>query len=54
MATGWMKSQQCKSKALEDVYTPLNTTAAATNPKHLTNRISTSSCRQTVQNLKDI
>ncbi|CAM8978910.1 unnamed protein product [Rhodiola kirilowii] len=54
MASGWMKSLQCKSKALEDVYTPLNTTAAATNPKHLTNRISTSSCRQTVQNLKDI
>ncbi|CAM8915513.1 unnamed protein product [Rhodiola kirilowii] len=55
MATGWMKSLQCKSKALEDVYyTPLNTTATATNPKHLTNSISTSSCRQTVQNLKDI
>uniref|UniRef100_A0A7N0VFU2 Uncharacterized protein n=1 Tax=Kalanchoe fedtschenkoi TaxID=63787 RepID=A0A7N0VFU2_KALFE len=55
MATGWMKSMQCKSKTLQDVYTPLNnTTTSNTIPKHLTNRISSSSCRQTVQNLKDI
>ncbi|GAV67276.1 hypothetical protein CFOL_v3_10782 [Cephalotus follicularis] len=43
MASGWVKSLQCKSKAFEDVYHP--------NPKHL---IPSSSCRQSVQSIKDV
>ncbi|KAL5728238.1 hypothetical protein ACHQM5_001350 [Ranunculus cassubicifolius] len=46
MATGWVKSLQCKSNALDDVYTP--------NPKHFTNLLPSSSCRKSVQNLKDV
>lgn len=43
MASGWVKSLQCKSKAFEDVYHP--------NPKHL---IPSASCRKSVQNIKDV
>ncbi|TKY70846.1 hypothetical protein E2542_SST07140 [Spatholobus suberectus] len=43
MASGWMKSLQCKSRAYEDVYHP--------NSKYL---IPSSSCRKSVQNIKDV
>ncbi|XP_022737186.1 uncharacterized protein LOC111290052 [Durio zibethinus] len=43
MASGWVKSLQCKSRAFEDVYHP--------NPKHL---ISGSSCRRSSQSIKDV
>ncbi|PNX85827.1 hypothetical protein L195_g041901 [Trifolium pratense] len=43
MASKWMRSLQCKSKAFEDVYNPY--------PKIL---IPNASCRKTVQNIKDI
>lgn len=43
MATHWVKSLQCKSKAFEDVYHP--------NPKNL---IPSASCRKGVQSLKDV
>ncbi|WJX89011.1 hypothetical protein P8452_71039 [Trifolium repens] len=43
MASGWMKSLQCKSRAFEDVYNPY--------PKIL---LPSASCRKTVQNIKDI
>ncbi|KAF8379255.1 hypothetical protein HHK36_028687 [Tetracentron sinense] len=43
MATGWVKSLQCKSRAFEDVHHP--------NPKHL---LLSSSCGKTVQSLKDV
>ncbi|OIV92768.1 hypothetical protein TanjilG_00902 [Lupinus angustifolius] len=43
MASGWVKSLQCKSKAFEDVYHP--------NAKHLK---PTASCRNTIQNIKDV
>ncbi|QCD91576.1 uncharacterized protein LOC114172989 [Vigna unguiculata] len=43
MASGWMKSLQCKSRAYEDVYHP--------NSKNL---IPSSSCRKSVQNIKDV
>ncbi|KAK7307793.1 hypothetical protein VNO77_41170 [Canavalia gladiata] len=43
MASGWVKSLQCKSRAYEDVYHP--------NPKYL---IPTASCRNSVQNIKDV
>ncbi|XP_010264226.1 PREDICTED: uncharacterized protein LOC104602302 [Nelumbo nucifera] len=46
MATGWVKSLQCKSKAFEDVYHP--------NPKNLNHLLPGSSCRKSVQNLKDV
>ncbi|XP_042504334.1 uncharacterized protein LOC122081324 [Macadamia integrifolia] len=46
MATGWVKSLQCKSRAFEDVYHP--------NPKQLNHLIASSSCRKSVQNLKDV
>ncbi|XP_043715538.1 uncharacterized protein LOC122663932 [Telopea speciosissima] len=46
MATGWVKSLQCKSRAFEDVYHP--------NPKHLNHLLVSSSCRKSVQNLKDV
>ncbi|KAM1584525.1 hypothetical protein FF2_037433 [Malus domestica] len=43
MASGWVKSLQCKSRAFEDVYHP--------NPKNLMN---STSCRKSVQNIKDV
>lgn len=43
MASGWVKSLQCKSRAYEDVYHP--------NSKYL---IPSSSCRKSVQNIKDV
>ncbi|CAL0331693.1 unnamed protein product [Lupinus luteus] len=43
MASGWMKSLQCKSRAFEDVYHP--------NAKLLK---PTASCRNTLQNIKDV
>ncbi|XVE57696.1 hypothetical protein DITRI_Ditri04bG0110200 [Diplodiscus trichospermus] len=43
MASGWVKSLQCKSRAFEDVYHP--------NPKHF---IPTSSCRRSSQSIKDV
>ncbi|XP_050376660.1 uncharacterized protein LOC126794059 [Argentina anserina] len=43
MASGWVKSLQCKSRAYEDVYHP--------NPKTLMNSVS---CRKSVQNIKDV
>ncbi|XP_042510782.1 uncharacterized protein LOC122086134 [Macadamia integrifolia] len=46
MATGWVKSLQCKSRAFEDVYHP--------NPKHLNHLLASSSCRKSVQNIKDV
>ncbi|KAL6986055.1 hypothetical protein U1Q18_019422 [Sarracenia purpurea var. burkii] len=50
MATGWVKSLQCKSRALDDV---------VQNPHHHTNPnhrllLASSSCRKSVQNLKDV
>ncbi|KAK6947603.1 hypothetical protein RJ641_001076 [Dillenia turbinata] len=46
MATGWVKSLQCKSRAYEDVLHP--------NPKHLNHLLPSSSCRKSVQNVKDV
>ncbi|KMT12531.1 hypothetical protein BVRB_5g097800 [Beta vulgaris subsp. vulgaris] len=43
MAAGWMKSLQCKSKAVEDVHQP--------QPKQL---LTSTSCRNSFQNLKDV
>ncbi|XP_050226440.1 uncharacterized protein LOC126676307 [Mercurialis annua] len=43
MASGWMKSLQCKSRAFEDVINP--------NPKLL---IPSSSCRKSAQSIKDV
>ncbi|KAI4327100.1 hypothetical protein L6164_019600 [Bauhinia variegata] len=43
MASGWVKSLQCKSRAFEDVYHP--------NPKIL---IPSASCRKSVQSIKDV
>ncbi|XP_027361958.1 uncharacterized protein LOC113869703 [Abrus precatorius] len=43
MASGWVKSLQCKSRAYEDVYHP--------NPKYL---IPSASCKKSVQNIKDV
>ncbi|XP_054824366.1 uncharacterized protein LOC129322229 [Prosopis cineraria] len=43
MASGWVKSLQCKSRAFEDVYHP--------TPKIL---IPSASCRKSVQNIKDV
>ncbi|WCJ25974.1 zinc finger (C2H2 type) family protein [Euphorbia peplus] len=43
MASGWMKSLQCKSRAVEDVLNP--------NPKFL---IPSSSCRKSAQSIKDV
>ncbi|KAG8659420.1 uncharacterized protein LOC110610167 [Manihot esculenta] len=43
MASGWMRSLQCKSRAAEDVFIP--------NPKHL---IPSSSCRKSAQSIKDV
>ncbi|XVE65048.1 hypothetical protein DITRI_Ditri07aG0150900 [Diplodiscus trichospermus] len=43
MASGWVKSLQCKSRAFDDVYHP--------NPKHL---IPSSSCRRSSQSIKDV
>ncbi|KDP25640.1 hypothetical protein JCGZ_20796 [Jatropha curcas] len=43
MATRWMKSLQCKSRAVEDVLSP--------NPKYL---IPSSSCRKSAQSIKDV
>ncbi|GMY30062.1 hypothetical protein FCV25MIE_25304 [Fagus crenata] len=43
MASGWVKSLHCKSRAFEDVY--------HANPKHL---IASSSCRKSAQSIKDV
>lgn len=43
MASGWVKSLHCKSKAFEDVYHP--------NPKNL---LPSSSCRKSSQSIKDV
>ncbi|KAK4845033.1 hypothetical protein QYF36_027479 [Acer negundo] len=43
MASGWVKSLQCKSRAFDDVYHP--------NPKNL---LQSASCRNTSQNIKDV
>lgn len=43
MASGWVKSLQCKSRAFEDVYHP--------SPKTM---ISSSSCRRSSQSIKDV
>ncbi|XP_022732586.1 uncharacterized protein LOC111286707 [Durio zibethinus] len=43
MASGWVKSLQCKSRAFEDVYHP--------SPKHF---IPSSSCRRGSQSIKDV
>ncbi|XWS61959.1 hypothetical protein CRYUN_Cryun07bG0169500 [Craigia yunnanensis] len=43
MASGWVKSLQCKSRAFEDVYHP--------NPKHL---MISSSCTRSSQSIKDV
>ncbi|XP_058104564.1 uncharacterized protein LOC131248332 [Magnolia sinica] len=46
MATGWVKSLQCKSRAFEDVYHP--------SPKPLNLILPTSGCRKSYQSLKDV
>lgn len=43
MASGWVKSLQCKSRAFEDVYHP--------SPKNLINSVS---CRKSVNDIKDV
>ncbi|KAE8712939.1 nitrate transporter 1.1-like isoform X1 [Hibiscus syriacus] len=43
MASGWVKSLQCKSRAYEDVYRP--------SPKHL---IPSTSCARSSQSIKDV
>ncbi|XVF52649.1 hypothetical protein PTKIN_Ptkin05aG0035400 [Pterospermum kingtungense] len=43
MASGWVKSLQCKSRAFDDVYHP--------NPKHF---IPSSGCRRSSQSIKDV
>lgn len=43
MASAWVKSLHCKSRAFEDVYHP--------SPKNL---IPSASCRKSVQNIKDV
>ncbi|XP_062145670.1 uncharacterized protein LOC133853684 [Alnus glutinosa] len=43
MASGWVKSLHCKSRAFEDVYHP--------NPKRL---IPSASCRKSVQSIRDV
>lgn len=45
MATGWVKSLHCKSRAVEDVL--------LTNTKNLHHLIHSSSCRKSVQSVKD-
>ncbi|KAG8382405.1 hypothetical protein BUALT_Bualt05G0073900 [Buddleja alternifolia] len=58
MATGWMKSLQCKSKALDDVVEhssllrPKNHHHSTTSPSSSLSQ--SSSCRNSVQSLKDI
>ncbi|KAI3844290.1 hypothetical protein MKW92_023037 [Papaver armeniacum] len=52
MATGWVKSLQCKSRAFEDVYVPNNNTNSS--KKDLNHLLSSSSCRKNFQNLKDV
>ncbi|CAO2827270.1 unnamed protein product [Amaranthus hypochondriacus] len=44
MAAGWVKSLQCKSKAVEDVFTP--------QPKQIL--LTSTSCKNRFQNLKDV
>lgn len=43
MASGWVKSLHCKSRAFDDVYHP--------NPKYL---LPSASCRKSVQSIKDV
>ncbi|KAF8380483.1 hypothetical protein HHK36_027970 [Tetracentron sinense] len=49
MATDWVRSLQCKSRALEDVYNP-----EPKNLAHLSHLLPSSSCRNSVQSLKDV
>ncbi|ESQ29141.1 hypothetical protein EUTSA_v10024037mg [Eutrema salsugineum] len=53
MASGWVKSLQCKSKAYDDVYNPIKNPNPISNPnpKHL---MSSYSCRRSTQSLKDV
>ncbi|CAH2048035.1 unnamed protein product [Thlaspi arvense] len=51
MASGWVKSLQCKSKAFDDVYNPIKIPNPNQNPKQL---LSSYSCRRSTQNLKDV
>ncbi|KFK40596.1 hypothetical protein AALP_AA2G016100 [Arabis alpina] len=53
MASGWVKSLQCKSKAFDDVYNPIKHPNPNPNPspKHL---MSSYSCRKSTQSLKDV
>ncbi|XP_057518632.1 uncharacterized protein LOC130799535 [Amaranthus tricolor] len=44
MAAGWVKSLQCKSRAVEDVFTP--------QPKQIL--LTSTSCKNSFQNLKDV
>ncbi|KAI3981369.1 hypothetical protein MKX01_001814 [Papaver californicum] len=53
MATGWVKSLQCKSRAFEDVYAPNNNSNSSSKP-NLNHLLSSSSCRKNFQNLKDV
>ncbi|KAL7123280.1 hypothetical protein ACP275_01G095800 [Erythranthe tilingii] len=48
MATGWMKSLQCKSKALDDVVHHHR------NPKNHHHHHHSSSCKSSLQNIKDV
>ncbi|MCL7033023.1 hypothetical protein MKW94_012989 [Papaver nudicaule] len=52
MATGWVKSLQCKSRAFEDVYVPNN--HSSNSKPNLNHLLSSSSCRKNIQNLKDV
>lgn len=53
MASGWVKSLQCKSKAFDDVYNPIKNPNPnpSPSPKHL---MSSYSCRRSTQSLKDV
>ncbi|KAL3818200.1 hypothetical protein ACJIZ3_004105 [Penstemon smallii] len=56
MATGWMKSLQCKSKALDDVVHHHHHRRNSTRKTHHNHHSlsNSSSCKNSVQNLKDI
>ncbi|KAL6979723.1 hypothetical protein U1Q18_021379 [Sarracenia purpurea var. burkii] len=49
MATRWVKSLKCKSRALDDVVLPYQT-----NPKHRLVPASSSNCRKSVQTLNEV
>ncbi|KAI3986430.1 hypothetical protein MKX01_037712 [Papaver californicum] len=54
MATGWVKSLQCKSRAFEDVYVTNNNNSNSSNRPNLNHLLSSSSCRKNFQNLRDV